>query len=86
MNEAEHRELLTLDEVCRLCSVSISTGRRWVRRGLLPSVVLPTANLRFRLADVTAFVEQHRDHHPDPGVVHLGVNCDMPVVAGGDDA
>lgn len=58
--EVEREELLTLREVCRLCRVSISTGRRWVQRGLLPAVLLPTNNLRFRRADVVAFVEQHR--------------------------
>jgi excisionase family DNA binding protein len=52
--------LLTIREVCALCGVSISTGRRWVARGLLQAVVLPDANLRFRPEDVDQFVEAHR--------------------------
>jgi excisionase family DNA binding protein len=53
--------LLTLHEVCALCRVSLSTGRRWVRRGFLRPVVLPQHNLRFRQADVDAFIDQQRD-------------------------
>ena len=65
VNEVEHGELLTLREVCALCKVSISTGRRWLRRGLLPRVVLPAENLRFRREDVAAFVERHRADRDD---------------------
>ena len=60
VNEIQHGELLTLREVCALCKVSISTGRRWVQRGILPVVVLPANNLRFRREDITTFIEQHR--------------------------
>ena len=58
-NKTKATHLLTLREVCATCGVSISTGRRWVHQGLLPVVVLPEQNMRFRPADVQDFIDEH---------------------------
>ena len=57
--------LMTVRDLALRCNVSISTVRRWVRRGLVPVVTLPDSNMRFRPEDVASFVERQRDDRED---------------------
>jgi excisionase family DNA binding protein len=49
--------LLTTGEAADLFQVSDETVRRWAEDGRLPAITLPSGRLRFRRADVLAFLE-----------------------------
>jgi excisionase family DNA binding protein len=58
--DAEHQAdaLLTGVEVARIFRVSARTVGRWGRSGLLPLYRTPGGDHRYRLSDVTAFLER----------------------------
>ena len=53
--------LLRLPEAARRLSVSASTLRRLRDRGEVPSVRVGARGVRFRPADLAAYLDQHRD-------------------------
>jgi excisionase family DNA binding protein len=52
--------LLTGAEVARIFRVSAKTVGRWGRSGLLPLYRTPGGDHRYRLADVTTFLDQQK--------------------------
>lgn len=54
---ATNGDLLTSADLCRRMSVSRSTVARWVADGLLPVIRTPGGRMRFRPADVEAFID-----------------------------
>lgn len=54
-------ELLTTLQVARRFKVTPSTVSRWAKRGLLASLRTPGGTLRFRPADVDAFLAPPED-------------------------
>ena len=56
----EDLHLLTAEEVARLLKVASVTAYQWARRGVLPHYHLEGA-VRFKLEDIKAFVESHRE-------------------------
>lgn len=57
MSTAER--LYTSTDVAKLCQVDTKTIHNWVDRGHIPSFRTPGRHLRFRLADVEAFLRKH---------------------------
>jgi excisionase family DNA binding protein len=62
---ADLEKLLTIDEVSRRLSVSVSTVRRIVRDGTLPAYRVG-GRLRFKLHEVEAYIDAQRIHTADP--------------------
>lgn len=65
--------LISMSQLCRLLSASESTINRWVRslESFPQPVRLPTGTIRFRLAEVEAFIarlprREYDDHGFDP--------------------
>ncbi|GEM_PF-1122891 len=52
------RTLLTARELAGLLGVSTETVLRWTRRGELPAIRLPGGALRFREAEIEAWLEE----------------------------
>jgi excisionase family DNA binding protein len=50
----------------RLDLKNVQTIYRWVKSGELPAVVIGRRVIRFREADVTAFIAQHRTEKGKP--------------------
>jgi excisionase family DNA binding protein len=63
--------LLTAREVAERLGVSPATVLRWVRRGELPAIRLPSGAIRFRESELEAWLEQRATlrrgsvSHPD---------------------
>jgi excisionase family DNA binding protein len=51
----------------RLDLKNVQTVYRWVKSGELPAVVIGRRVIRFREADVTAFIEAHAQHTGSQG-------------------
>lgn len=53
--------LLTTPEVARYLGIPVATLYQWRTRGIAPRAVRVGKHLRFRRADVEAWVERHTD-------------------------
>jgi excisionase family DNA binding protein len=62
MSERERVEYYTVAEAAAKLKVSPSTVRRWVKRGVLPSVQLDAAGLCIKRRDVEARLHSERLH------------------------
>lgn len=63
-NPRDPQELLTLSELAEYLKVSTYTVRVWRKKGIGPTASLVNGRLRWRLADVDAWVE--REAQPEP--------------------
>jgi excisionase family DNA binding protein len=78
--------LLTAREFAELLGVSTETILRWTRRGELPAIKLPGGAIRFREADLDAWLDEHataapgRESASNPGRRRQG-NGILPVPA-----
>ena len=57
LSNAETTKLLTPQETAAVLNINPRTLRRWVERGLIGRVELPSGHHRFRAADVEAIIE-----------------------------
>lgn len=57
-NEKSLPDLLDIKAVCAYFAVVKGTPYRWARKGLLHPVRLPNGRLRWRRADVEAFLDR----------------------------
>jgi excisionase family DNA binding protein len=69
--------LLTARTVADLLDLSTETVLRWVRRGELPAIRLPSGQLRFRGSDVDAWLVERATPRQGalttrPGATHAG--------------
>lgn len=59
MNDPDH--LLTYDDVSRILQVPVNTLRQWRHRGEGPPALRIGGHVRFRRADVDAWIESRVD-------------------------
>jgi predicted DNA-binding transcriptional regulator AlpA len=80
-------ELLTRAEVARLARVSGETVRRWGEQGIGPSPIrLGPRSVRYRLDDVTAWLDQQPARRPDHWRASTPTTPAIPPACGQCDA
>ncbi len=61
----EHRNGLTVGRIARYCMVTPVTVRRWIQKGKLSAIRLPSGHYRVSMADFRDFLERY--HIPIKG-------------------
>jgi excisionase family DNA binding protein len=64
MSTPTTERLLTISEVADYLNVSTSTVRYWRKIGTEPKVTLINGRLRWRMADVEAWIEKQQEDEP----------------------
>jgi excisionase family DNA binding protein len=53
------KKRVKVKDIAEECMVSKTTVRRWIKKGKLPAIRLPSGHYRISLRDFKRFLEQH---------------------------